>query len=234
MTLLNPYMYATGFSPLLLPSLAGWYDADDAASIASSGGAVDQWNDKSGNGYHVTQTGTARPTTGTRTINGRNVIDFDGSDDALVLASGFPTAQPFTTLAVFFCDVTNVSQGAVSLGDSVTPAQLVRARFGSTATIGTAFGTNLSGGATPSSAAQVSTLSNGGSSQVWKDGTSTASGNAGTNSGVGSLTLGALFTGGGGAHLNGVLAEVIICNASLSTADRQSGEAYLKAKWGTP
>jgi hypothetical protein len=72
------------FSPLdLSPDL--WLDAADTATITESSGAVSQWNDKSGNGRNFTQsTGAAQPTTGTRTQNGLNVLDFDGSADFMV------------------------------------------------------------------------------------------------------------------------------------------------------
>ena len=65
--------------------LISWYDASDTASITDAGaGAVSQLNDKSGNGNHLVQaTGGSRPTTGTRTINGLNVLDFDGTADTL-------------------------------------------------------------------------------------------------------------------------------------------------------
>jgi hypothetical protein len=71
------------FSPLdLSPAL--WLDAADTATITESGGSVSQWNDKSGNARNFTQaSGTAQPTTGTRTQNGLNVIDFDGTTDFL-------------------------------------------------------------------------------------------------------------------------------------------------------
>lgn len=71
---------AAGFSPLSL-SPALWLDASDAATITSSGGKVSQWNDKSGNGRNVTQaTSAAQPSTGTNTLNGLNVLTFDGGD----------------------------------------------------------------------------------------------------------------------------------------------------------
>jgi hypothetical protein len=77
------------FSVLDVPGLIGWWDASDAASITSSGGAVSQWNDKSGNGFHVVQaTAGNKPTTGTRTINSLNVLDFDGGD-VLAKSSSF-------------------------------------------------------------------------------------------------------------------------------------------------
>jgi hypothetical protein len=64
-----------------------WLDAADTTTITSSSGAVSVWTDKSTNAYTFSQaTSTNQPTTGTRTINGRNVIDFDGTNDRLVLS----------------------------------------------------------------------------------------------------------------------------------------------------
>jgi hypothetical protein len=64
---------------LLGPTL--WLDASDITTITESGGAVSQWNDKSGNGFNVSQgTGAAQPTTGSLTRNGLNVLSFDGGD----------------------------------------------------------------------------------------------------------------------------------------------------------
>lgn len=77
------------FTVLDVPGLAAWWDASDAATITDAGGgAVSAWADKSGSGYNLTAAGTARPTTGTRTINGLNVLDFDGGSDVLSL-TGF-------------------------------------------------------------------------------------------------------------------------------------------------
>lgn len=69
--------------------LLAHHDASDAATITQSGGAVSQWNDKSGKNYHALQaTGANRPLTGTRTVNGLNVIVADGSNDTMAAASG--------------------------------------------------------------------------------------------------------------------------------------------------
>jgi hypothetical protein len=73
---------AVPFNVLSLPNLKLWLDASDTSSITSSAGAVSAWNDKSGNGYNFAQaTATNKPTTGTRSKNGLNVIDFDGTND---------------------------------------------------------------------------------------------------------------------------------------------------------
>jgi hypothetical protein len=86
--LLNPIIgilaSSGGFEPTSIAGLKLWLDAADTSTISLSGSNVTQWNDKSGNGYNFAQ-GTAanRPSSGTRTQNGLNVIDFDGTNDFL-------------------------------------------------------------------------------------------------------------------------------------------------------
>ena len=61
-----------------------WLDAADTSTITSSGGAVSQWTDKSGNAYAFTQSTAAyKPTTASETQNGKNVLSW-GSNDLLV------------------------------------------------------------------------------------------------------------------------------------------------------
>jgi hypothetical protein len=73
-TIWNPSMISTAL----------WLDAADADTIAESSGAVSQWNDKSGGATNFTQgTAGARPATGSATLNGRNVLTFDGGDTLL-------------------------------------------------------------------------------------------------------------------------------------------------------
>jgi hypothetical protein len=109
---------ALNFTPALLRPVA-WYDAADTATITESSGAVSQWNDKSGNGYNILQaTGANQPTTGTRTQNNRNVIDFDGSNDQLrtngQVITQITTSKALTQIVVCKSDRTNVaSEGIV-------------------------------------------------------------------------------------------------------------------------
>lgn len=66
-------------------SLVAWFDAKTASSITASSGAVSQWDDLSGNGYHATQsTAGAKPSSTSRS----GWIGFDGSSDFLSLPSG--------------------------------------------------------------------------------------------------------------------------------------------------
>ena len=49
------------FGPLSISDIMGWYDATDTTTVFSdagstlltSNGAIQQWNDKSGNSYHL-------------------------------------------------------------------------------------------------------------------------------------------------------------------------------------
>jgi hypothetical protein len=79
-----------------LPTISGlelWYDAADASTMfdatsgglpVSSNGAIARWQDKSGNGRHLTQaTIASRPLFQPSQLNGFPVVTFDGSNDML-------------------------------------------------------------------------------------------------------------------------------------------------------
>jgi len=67
-------------APLWTPAnitTALWLDAADASTITESGGAVSQWNDKSGNGRNVSQaTSNGRPAFTANGLNSKPVISF--------------------------------------------------------------------------------------------------------------------------------------------------------------
>lgn len=78
-----------GAAGALIPAGAKlWLDAPDTSTITASSGSVSAWADKSGNGNNATQgTGSSQPTTGVATSNGKNLIRFDGSNDAMMVAA---------------------------------------------------------------------------------------------------------------------------------------------------
>ena len=90
-----------------------WLDASDTTTITSSGGSVSQWTDKSANAYTFTQaTSTNQPTTGSRTINSKNVLNFDGTTDYLYSTAAISTwkflhSSASTIFIVGNMDVTN-------------------------------------------------------------------------------------------------------------------------------
>lgn len=61
-----------------------WLDAADASTVTTVSGAVSQWNDKSGNARHATQsTSGSRPALTASGLGGLSVVTFDGTDDWL-------------------------------------------------------------------------------------------------------------------------------------------------------
>lgn len=64
-----------------------WYKSDSAVytdngvTLANNGQSVQQWNDISGNGYHMRQLNAAeKPTLASTALNGKPAIQFDGND----------------------------------------------------------------------------------------------------------------------------------------------------------
>lgn len=104
-----------------------WWDASYTASITTSGSAVTQWSDISGNNHHLVQTtSTQRPASGTRTVNSLNALDFDGSNDFLKsneAASTFNLLHNATGATCFYvmrADTATVSMGMLCTSNDTT------------------------------------------------------------------------------------------------------------------
>lgn len=67
------------FSPGDDALLTGWWAADDAATLTQTGGALSAWANKAGGAALVQTSPVRQPLTGTRHLNGLNVVDFGGS-----------------------------------------------------------------------------------------------------------------------------------------------------------
>jgi hypothetical protein len=76
-----PLMHKTTkplWTPYDTPDVCGWWDASDESTITEVSGLCSQINDKAraGLNQHLTQSNASlRPATGTRTVNGLNVLD---------------------------------------------------------------------------------------------------------------------------------------------------------------
>ena len=106
--------HTTPWTPASSPATKAWYDASDADSITASGSAVSQWDDKSGNGHHLSGSGGREPVTGSRTMNGLNAVDFQ-SGDMLTISTrlGFGTNPDIMAISVMQVDSTGTSTGAL-------------------------------------------------------------------------------------------------------------------------
>ena len=231
---------ATGFTPRNISGLAAWWDASDAASITTVSGRVSQWNDKSGNGVHATQsTANNRPENTSATLNGRAVMTFDGSNDIMSF-----TGTARTDETQFVVVRNNMVASAVSnqqiLGDASSG-------FGVTAVIKNDGSTNsdvfthcggFSLGTTsaryqfpannPFGPAVVSAIRSSASGGILRtDGVQRA-----TCTTSNSYALARIGGVGSSLPLNGYIAEIVIYSRALSVADVQRVERYLGTKWG--
>src|SRR3972149_11160406 len=77
-----------------LNRLQAWYVGD---SVVLSGGFVSQWNDITGNGYHLLQPDTSKkPEQINNALGGHSVIGFDGVNDYFQVNFGTTFGQPIT------------------------------------------------------------------------------------------------------------------------------------------
>jgi len=224
-----------GFSPASVSGLQLWLDASDETTITESSGAVSQWDDKSGNSRHAVQgTGSAQPSTGVATINGINVIRFDGNDDLLTGTFGYGSMSEITGLIVG------------KYRSSGTDCMFQIGLFNDTFVMRTfsgGFNTRVDVGA---SAVQAGGGSPGTDPLLYearyKANDEVATRKDGVDLDVVSSSLGApdlastQFSVGAqpsGTQVGDVdIAEIVLYDSILSTADREAVEAYLAAKWG--
>lgn len=239
--IIDNYQYSSAFSPSNLPNLILWLDASDISTITQSSGSVSQWNDKSGNGYNATQATSAnQPVTNSRTINGINVLDFDGTNDmfAVPSISGLDSAN-FTVFCIYTVDdYTTQLQSLITAYRTTVGNSTYGLTLNGTAANQISFSARFSAG----SWATISHIHNGSpqiavgrrnstTQQVWN-------GNGITASNTSAQSLGASLNGtgigsrqAGQRHFNGVIAEIIMYNVALSDTEVNMVAAYLSSKW---
>ncbi|MDA9120257.1 hypothetical protein N9J83_09005, partial [Opitutales bacterium] len=216
-----------------LPSdlnLSLWLDASDASTITETNGSVSQWADKSGNGNHAVQENEARkPTFGSITLDGKTVINFDGSSDFLD-SPNLSISQPYTFAIV--AKTNNNSTGRDFLFDqsgSGGGRSIIAMDFnGKIQLWANSWGnTNFS---TPFDFFVLSAVFNSSDSSLSLNGNNVANLNPGTSSLNGGVRIGAHQNTAD--FLKGSIAEFLIFNENLNSSARASVEAYIAHKWG--
>ena len=230
---------ASGFSPKNLSGLAGWWDASVAASLfqASNGTTavtatddpVGYWADQSGNGRNLTQsTNNNRPLYKPGTLNGKPVLDFDGSNDTL--AAAFTLSQPVTILCVAQYKSNAASQGTLFDGGGGT-GNVMRWFLPSNASYGMFAGAQISSGTLTVTGWHVfEAVFNSTSSSMIRNGTTLQTGNVGTAT-PGGVRL-AVFGNGFSTPADVQFAEFVLYNRALSAAERGRVRKYLGNKYG--
>lgn len=104
--LLNPFRFGAGgpWTPANLAAHPVLWVNDDSSATDVGSGACSQWNDISGNAYHLTQgTSANRPLIVSSGLNSRRTIRFDGSNDMLLNNStgARSVAQNVTSMLAF-------------------------------------------------------------------------------------------------------------------------------------
>ena len=228
-TLWNPSMLSTAL----------WLDAADASTITESGGAVSQWDDKSGNNYHVSQATPAdRPTVSTDAGNAS--VLFDGTSDYLrhdvsdtitypssifIVCRNTDTANAGHVLAVNDSSLSD-SYYTVTQRNSSGQKLLYQSRIGLNAPVISApssYSTEIIEG--------VSNASN--DHELFSNGTSVGTDtSAWPTPSYDNITIGRLRYQSTAQYFVGHVHEIIWIRQSLDLATRQRVEGYLAHKWG--
>jgi hypothetical protein len=224
-----------------MATTALWLDAADSSTITESSGAVSEWRDKSGRANHATASGTAQPTTATRTINSLNVLDFNGTSNFL----GFAAAPLLTVTAAsaFFVaqldndPPLNRKQAGAPLGDWGSSAEENHFPFTNgvifedfmSSTRYSAGNPSLSMATSPFLASMNSAP---GSWQLFIDGSSQFSATTNTVGAGTSPKIGRSTDLLNQDYMDGRIAEIVVFDQALPTFDRQKVEGYLAHKWG--
>lgn len=218
-----------------------WFDASDASSITTSSSEVTQWSDKSGNGYHLTPSGTPAPRHNVRTMNGLPVVTWDSTYKSTLKTANTDWSSILTT-ASWFAVVEYVPESAASrvlVGVSAQVSQHTNPwlRWGlsplSTSVYQARVATNVTSSAYLSGVYTPSVLS-------WNSSTGVAkNGNRSFLSGpTGPLTYAfntAFMVGGtiiNTENFQGSIAELVLFNRSVTGTEETDIINYLTAKWG--
>jgi hypothetical protein len=223
-----------------------WLDAADASTITESGGAVSQWDDKSGNGRDISQaSSTQRPTLATTGLNGKPTLDFDGSNDYLFNASVGASGLSNATIISVFKQVTGgpTEDHQINIGQTGTtgkvrgfyrPGNATVLGFGGWARIATSSFSLDIGGAHHIFGFANTALSGSNNLQIFKDGSvETLTTSAALSTTLDGFSVGALQGALVGNYYSNIsVAEIIVLYEAISTVNRQKLEGYLAHKWG--
>ena len=205
--------------------------------------SVTQWNDKSGNSRHVSQSTAAnQPSYSTsRQINSVNVLDFDGTNDLLSFSTPYTSVNGISAVVIFAPDNviggTNIYEGRNALA-SWESGNLRDFSLGVRTSALSVYAEN----GLSSREAVGNAMWNGFGAAITYGESNATHTKAGLNGQDPALTTGSradLRLGGfgkdpvgGTIHFDGAIAEILLYDvASISTEQRQKLEGYVAHKW---
>jgi hypothetical protein len=221
---------ATGFNPKSISGIALWLDAADTSTVTLNSGFVSEWRDKTVGSKFVQTTANNRP--GQTTINGRNALLFDGSNDTLQCVDPF-TAYPFS----FFIVQRVVAYTSFGMHYAIGSSTNFNLRQFSTAgnieveSPGSTVRSNSVLYST--SAAELISIvyqSTAASSVLYQNNTSVV-----YSSSFSQPTLSGthyIGTRNGSLPFSGYIAEILVYSKTVSNSERATISQYLGKKWG--
>lgn len=218
--------------------LALWLDAADTDTIVLNGSNVSAWGDKSGNGFTAEQISASfQPAYTASSINGKSTLEFDGSDDILLTSFTVPL-----THSVFYVARSDGQTGTGSLLRPVWSSQggdptLVGSGATRNPTLQLDFYisstriTPVANSFLDNETLLAGSIYDGSTLSGFKNGSSHSTPLTISATGFSSATIGG-DTADATRRFHGAIAEIVMADAALSTADRQKLEGYLAWKWG--
>lgn len=244
----DPALFDAGgaFSPADIAGLTLWLDSDDPATVTDAGsGDCSQWNDKSGNGFHVTQsTSGDRPAITASAVNGRTALSFDGVSDHLdrVTTQLVNVSDgSFTVFAVAVTDTVAAGTGQILCQDNTTGArrpQFLRRNGSAAESIVFAGSTAATDGAgitlSTATAYLFEAISDGATIECLVDGSGDGPTARASQNAVSDLVaVGVRAKNSSGSYWDGFICEIVFYDLDISTEDRASVRGYLSDRWGT-
>jgi hypothetical protein len=226
---------ASGFNPKSIAGLQLWLDAADASTISIDTG-VSQWRDKSATGSVWAQAvGNEQPATGTATMNGRNVLVFDGSNDSLSATTPLSTSMPLTMfvvqriVAITSFGMTYTSGTSGGHFDIRQSGSFGRLEVLANAT--QVAGTNATTDRTGNNDILSVRFPDTGTNSVFLNGTALS---AGPGTTARPVLTGTHYIGrrSDGFYANIRVAEILAYSTLLTDTQRKTVESYLGKKWG--
>lgn len=230
---------ATGFSPKQIAGLGLWLDAADSSTVSLDGsGNVEAWADKSGNGRNATQTTAANRPDYAGTLNGKNVVGFAGSPEALTGTNPTPGATLRTVFSVWNPGSSGATRECViDLGDTSASGQAfaITNEVAVRVVNGFAWFAN-----NPISAPAVLTISLPSADAAAITGRLNGLAIGQTSNSAQAISSGAIYRVGDAVEgtapttypLTGSVAEILVYSRVLTAAEVQKTERYLSSKWG--
>lgn len=217
---------STEETPKSLSGLTFWLDADAPSTIAQATG-VSQWSDKSASNNNVVQaTGSKQPSYVQNILNGKPVVRFTAaSSQTMTTSTNF--ASPVSVIYV-----SRQTGGGNSRMLSGLANNWLLGYWNGCHQQAYFEGWVTSSCGTPASTTSwyiQSVVETGSLSTYYEDGTQIAS-NANGVAGPNGFSLNGYL--GTSEFSNGDIAEIVVYNRALSTAEREKIEGYLANKWG--